>query len=80
VKCADYDAAHSGMQADMSAGSKIYKLNLLDELRKKVDKNKNPVIEASFHVFDESDVKSVTTLEKQKEFRIDYFENKMKPK
>lgn len=75
VKCADYDAAHSGMQADMSGGSKIYKLNLLDELRKQPDAKGNPAIEASFHVFDESDIASVTTLEKQKEFRAEYFNN-----
>jgi hypothetical protein len=76
VKCADYDAAHSGMQADMSAGTKIFKLSLVDGLKKRSDSKKNPIIEATFHVFDESDIASVTTLQKQRHFRADYFDKK----
>jgi len=55
VKCSDYDAAHSGMQADMTAGTQIYKMNKLNE-------KGNPV---SYDVLTESDINSVVSLAEQ---------------
>ena len=71
IKCADIDAAHSGMQADMSAGTLIYKLKLLEKT--KLSSNRK---EAQFHVLDESEEDSVGTLQEQKEFRRTYYENR----
>lgn len=56
VKCSDYDAAHSGMQADMSAGTLIYKLKELD--------SKGQF--ASYDVLAESDINSVVSLKEQR--------------
>ena len=58
IRCSDYDAAHSGMQADMSAGTKIYKLNEINDKGKFI----------SFDIFEESDIKSVATLADQKKY------------
>ena len=77
VICANFDASHSGMQADMSAGAQIYKLEKLEELRKNKS-SINPIIGASFHVFDESKIDDVVTLEEQEKYRKDYFNSKRK--
>jgi len=71
VKCSDIDAAHSGMQADMSAGTKIYKLKLLDNTSSKQNRK-----DAQFHVLDDSEEDSVGSLQEQKEFKKSFYENK----
>src|ERR1043165_2056668 len=53
VKCSDHDAAHSGMQADMTAGTQIYKLK---------EKDKQGRF-ASYDVLEDSDINSVVSLE-----------------
>lgn len=61
VKCSDYDAAHSGMQADMTAGTMIYKMNELNE-------KGSPV---SYDILAESDIHSVVSLSEQNKNRED---------
>jgi hypothetical protein len=56
IKGSDYDAAHSGMQADMSEGTQIYKLMETNADGKYV----------SYNILTESDINSVVTLEEQK--------------
>lgn len=63
VKCSDYDASHSGGQADITAGTLIYKLNETDNQGHFID----------YHIFEESDTNSVVTLEEQNKYRKEYF-------
>ncbi len=63
IKCADLDAAHSGMLADMSAGTLIYKLN---EAKKEGKPNSYSILEAS-------DINSVVSIEEQVKFREEFY-------
>ena len=62
VKCSDSDAKHSGMQADMSAGTLIYKMK----------ETKTGGGYASYHVLAESDINSVVSLKEQKKNNEEY--------
>jgi len=75
VKCADIDACHSGMQADMSSGTLIYKLTLLDNISSSATSKQNKK-EVQFHVLADSEEDSVGTLQQQKEFRKTYYANR----
>lgn len=75
IKGADYDATHSGMQADATAGTYVYKLEKLDQLRNDASAQP-PYEEAVFHVLEASSPEDVVTLEEQQSFKKNYFKNR----
>ncbi|MBK7569288.1 MAG: hypothetical protein KBF42_07180 [Chitinophagales bacterium] len=65
VKCSDHDAAQSGMLADMTSGTIIYKLKETDAKGKF----------ARYHVLAESDINSVVSLGDQKTNKENFYSN-----
>ena len=65
ARCADHDAVSTGIQADMSAGTMVYKLKEIDAEGRYV----------SYHVLTESDIQEVVTLEEQKKNTASYYQS-----
>lgn len=75
VRGADRNCAASGMQADMSAGQGISKLEMNDRLNKGEKINTSDYI---FNVLEDSTIENVTTLAEQKAYWEKWYSNKLK--
>jgi hypothetical protein len=75
VRGADRDCAASGMQADMSAGASISKLEMSDRLNRGKNINWS---DYTFYVLEDSRIECVTTIAEQEEYHSKWWEGKLK--
>ena len=76
IKWSEIDAVQSGMSADMSAGTKCYKYEILRQISDQTDDHKERRRrrrEAIFWVLEEADLEEIASLEEQEKYRKEVY-------